>query len=128
MAARRKELRLRWSDVADLAGISYETLRIIRRGHVEGMRPLTESGIEQALKWVPGSIAEVLTGGKPTPEPEPEREPVDPAVELLREAHRIYFERYGLDAADRLIEEHIRLINAARERATSRTSDQPGIA
>lgn len=125
MEARRKELRLRWRDVADLAGISYETLRTIRRGQYEGMRPLTESGIERALKWATGSVAAVLAGGEPTPIPELQPEPVDPAVPILDELHRLDTKRYGLETADRLLEARIRVLNDVRERPKSRTSDQP---
>jgi transcriptional regulator with XRE-family HTH domain len=125
MEARRKELRLRWRDVADLAGISYETLRTIRRGQYDGMRPLTESGIEQALKWSAGSLAVILAGGNPTRLPDPEAEPVDPAVPILDELHDLDAEAYGLELADRLLEARIRLINKHREQSTSRTSEQP---
>lgn len=129
MDSRRKKLRLRWTQVARRASLSVQTLLRIRTGET-AVTDFAAEGIEQALEWPLGYVEGILASGAPPPtlEPESESKPVDPAVELLREAHRIYTERYGLDNADRLVEEHIRLINAARERAKSRTSEQPGIA
>lgn len=123
MDARRRELRLRWRDVADLAGIAYETLRTIRQGQYGGMRPLTESGIERALKWKTGSIAAILAGRKPVPITETEPEPVDPAVPVLDELHALDEEEYGLELADRLLEARVRLINRHRARTRSGSSD-----
>lgn len=136
--ARRRALGQRVRTERDLKDLSIRkaaSLAGIDRGTwtgVEEARTTPQSHkvaqMERVLGWAHGSFDRILTGDEPTPIPEPEPEPVDPAVELLREAHRIYTERYGLDNADRLVEEHIRLINAARERAKSRTSEQPGIA
>ncbi len=122
MDSRRKKLRLRWTQVARRASLSVQTLLRIRTGET-AVTDFAAEGIEQALNWPPGTIKDILATGRVS---EPElTEPADPAFELLREAHRIYEELYGLDNADRLILEHIRLINAARDR--SRTSDRPGI-
>lgn len=123
MAQRRKKLRLRWTQVARRADMSVQTLLRIRTGET-AVTDFAAEGIEQALEWPTGHIAGILgTEARPKPEPVP----TDPAFALLRQAHAVYVELYGLDNADRLIEEHIRLINAARDRAKSRTSDQPGI-
>jgi hypothetical protein len=76
--ARRKELRLRWSDVATRADVAYETLRQIRRGLRDTAERQTDSErkIERALGWAPGSIQAIRDGGEarllgPAPEPTP---------------------------------------------------------
>ena|ERR1035438_3703222 len=66
MDERRRELRLRWKDVATLAGITYEGIRAVRIGS-GGIRALTEEGIEDALQWEHGSIRSVQDGGDPVP-------------------------------------------------------------
>lgn len=83
MNARRLQLGLAWKEVAKSAGISYETLRAVRKGETTAA-PLTLRKIEQALRWAQGSISQVEQGGKPRPAPEGEapgtrtKEPSDP--------------------------------------------------
>ena len=76
MDQRRGELRLRWKDVAALAGISYEGIRAVRNGTGD-IRMLTQRGIEDALQWEYGSVRSVLDGGDPIP-----RQAGEPAAEL----------------------------------------------
>ena len=64
MDDRRLELRLRWRDVAEAGGISYEALRDVRNG-TGGIRRLTEHAIEAGLQWESGSVASILAGGEP---------------------------------------------------------------
>src|ERR1039458_9117159 len=66
MDQRRGELRLRWKDVAALAGIAYEGTRAVRTGRGD-IRALTQLGIEDALQWEHGSIRSVQDGGDPVP-------------------------------------------------------------
>src|ERR1039458_5703661 len=66
MDKRRRELRLRWRDVAVLSGITYEGIRAVRIG-TGGLRALTQLGIEDALQWEHGSIRSVQDGGDPVP-------------------------------------------------------------
>lgn len=68
MDARRRELGLRWRDVADRAGLSEETIRLLRRGaREESIRATdTEAKIEEALGWLPGSIRNIRHGLPPT--------------------------------------------------------------
>ncbi|MFF4417000.1 hypothetical protein ACFYY8_31150 [Streptosporangium sp. NPDC001559] len=66
MDGRRKELRLRWEEIAERAEISGTHLRRIRRGE-SGFTDLVEVRLEEALLWSPGSIKAVLGGGEPTP-------------------------------------------------------------
>jgi transcriptional regulator with XRE-family HTH domain len=64
MNARRLQLGMAWKEVAKAAGISYETLRAVRKGETSGA-PLTLRKLEQALRWAQGSITAVEQGGKP---------------------------------------------------------------
>lgn len=65
MDSRRRDLRLKWDEVAARAGIHRETLRQIRIGKGD-IRPLSATGIEDALQWEHGSIDRILEGGEPT--------------------------------------------------------------
>jgi transcriptional regulator with XRE-family HTH domain len=65
MDSRRRDLRLTWDEVAARAGIHRETLRQIRIGKGD-IRPLSATGIEDALQWEHGSIDGILEGGEPT--------------------------------------------------------------
>lgn len=65
MDGRRKELGLRWADVAERGGITTQTLRGIRAG-TRQPRGLTRAAIERALDWEPGSVDAILAGDKPT--------------------------------------------------------------
>lgn len=62
---RRLELRLRWADVAERAGVSEEAIRAVRRGP-GGVRDLTASGIEHALGLAEGEIRRFLDGDTDT--------------------------------------------------------------
>jgi len=61
---RRLDLRLRLRDLADVSGLSTETLRQIKAGS-GGLRPLTKRALEEALRWAPGSVDAILAGGDP---------------------------------------------------------------
>ena len=89
MDARRLSLNLEWRDLAKAAGVSYETLRALRRAG--NAAPLTKRRVEEALRWKPGSVDAVLAGGQPTPvRPEPEsRYDRDELNKLLAEMDRI---------------------------------------
>jgi hypothetical protein len=64
MDERRRFLRRTWDQVAVDASITYETIRQVRGGTGE-IRPLTKRGIEDALRWTPGSVDRILQGGAP---------------------------------------------------------------
>lgn len=66
MDDRRSELGMRWADVAEAAGVTTETLRMVRGGD-SPIRALTKRGIERALLWQTGSVDEVLAGREPRP-------------------------------------------------------------
>ncbi|MFD9952434.1 helix-turn-helix domain-containing protein [[Kitasatospora] papulosa] len=89
MNARRLELGMAWKEVARSAGISYETLRAVRKGETSGA-PLTLRKLEQALRWAQGSITRVERGGSPELAPEGEAsagvrapEPPDPRAAAI---------------------------------------------
>lgn len=69
MDERRAELRLRWRDVAELGGLSYEVIRAVRNGTGD-IRLLTQRGIEDGLKWQQGSVRAILNGDDPVPVPD----------------------------------------------------------
>lgn len=64
MEKRRLELRMKWTQVADRAGMSQAGLGAIRRGE-RSPSPLTRARIEDALLWGAGSIDAILAGGDP---------------------------------------------------------------
>ena len=68
MDQRRRDLRLTWDQVASRAGIHRETLRQIRSGTSDTIRPLSRAGLEDALEWERGSIETTLCGGVPAPD------------------------------------------------------------
>lgn len=72
MEERRQELRLRWSQVARLAGMRQENLLRIRKNRISISWEAAD-GIERALQWESGSVeAAVLHGEVPRPVAHPE--------------------------------------------------------
>lgn len=64
---RADELRLfNWTQLAEDAGVSRETLRKIRSGEVERPRRQTKRAIERVLEWRSGSIDDIAKGLPPT--------------------------------------------------------------
>lgn len=61
------ELEIPWAQFHERAGISGTYVRKVRKGGVPRLRETTAAKIERAAQWEHGSIAAVLTGGKPTP-------------------------------------------------------------
>ena len=74
MEERRRELRLRWQDVAEDGQVSLKTLHSVRVG-TGGIAALTETGIEDGLHWPRGTVARILD--------DPGFEPREPAVPVL---------------------------------------------
>lgn len=61
MERRRLELKLEWRDVAERSGLTYETLRTMRRtGRASA---LSKARAESALEWEAGGIDAILQGG-----------------------------------------------------------------
>lgn len=65
MEDRRLELNLGWREIAARSGLSYETLRALRR--TGKASALSKRRAEMALEWKAGSIDAILHGGRATP-------------------------------------------------------------
>jgi hypothetical protein len=63
MEERRLELNLEWREIAKRGGLTYETLRTLRRSGV--VSALSKRRAESGLQWAQGSIDSVLAGGNP---------------------------------------------------------------
>lgn len=66
MNTRRADLGMTWREVAERGELTTETLRQVRSGDSD-IRELTKRGIERALKWMPGSIDNILGGDEALP-------------------------------------------------------------
>ena len=78
--SRITELGLEYTEVAQRAGFSVETLSKIRGGRVN-IKPITYSKLERALLWTHGSVSAVRVGGEPVPIEAPtEQAPPEPAA------------------------------------------------
>lgn len=64
MDDRRRQLRLKWSHVAQRAGMSAENLRVIRNGTINITVDAADR-IEDALEWARGSIKDIVLHGTP---------------------------------------------------------------
>jgi hypothetical protein len=106
MEERRKDLRLRWQDVAERSGLSLKTLHSVRSSD-RRVAELTKTGIEDGLRWEHGSVDLILSGGSPapasvvaeeTPAAPPDR-PVPPIAmdKELEQAAAPYIGRFGPD-------------------------------
>ncbi|NUP19028.1 MAG: helix-turn-helix transcriptional regulator [Streptomyces sp.] len=91
MDRRRQALGLTWRQLAEQAGISYETLRAIRKGEQAGS-DLTRRGLERALLWETGGFETAEAGREPVvaadaPSDEtaeaPTATPTDPQVQAI---------------------------------------------
>ncbi|MFI7630248.1 hypothetical protein [Microbispora rosea] len=70
MDERREKLGLDWNDVIAGSGLTKTGLHHVRFEN-RTMRASTKRGIENALRWEPGSIDSILDGGDPVELPEP---------------------------------------------------------
>lgn len=86
MDQRRQELRLRWAQVAELAGMTTPNLLRIRKGQISISWGAADR-IEDALHWERGSVeAAVLMGIKPQPRTSPSDEPSPRSQQLATES------------------------------------------
>lgn len=116
MDRRRRDLRLKWDEVAARAGIHRETLRQIRIGNGD-IRPLSATGIEDALEWEHGSIDTVLDGGEPTPlggRPAPEPTVAEPTIAQL--ADQLAEEKRLRTDLEQRFEDYLRQQDTERQR------------
>lgn len=80
MEARRKELRIRWTEVARRAGMSPQNLLRIRKGLI-AVSWEAAKGIDYAMEWAAGSVESFVERGE-----EPRRSTGARPVEPPREA------------------------------------------
>ena len=102
MDARRKTLRLRWNAVADRAGMSPQNLLRIRTGAI-ALTDFAVVGLEQALEWPSGHIADLLAED---PASEPDLDERQTAI--LREKFEEWRREYGRKRALAMIDEVLR--------------------
>lgn len=69
VVARRGELGLTQTDVADRGGPSDATLRKLERGETNRPDIVTLTNLERALEWTKGSASRAFQGGDPEPLP-----------------------------------------------------------
>jgi uncharacterized protein YukE len=74
MSARAAELGMGWEQLAETAGLHYETIRALRTGDSRG-RPTTRRAVSVALRWTPRSVDNILAGGTPEDAPPSESAP-----------------------------------------------------
>lgn len=103
MNARRVDLGLEWREVAAVAGIRTETLRVVRKG-ANPPSDLTKRGIETALRWMPGSMDAIADGGEPTPVEKQTEQAVSPAAAEQAEAVARLLATYPPDVQKRALE------------------------
>lgn len=60
MTLRRKKIRKKWTDIADQAGMKYQSLHRLRTNPQVGLTDLAAAGIEDAMNWSRGTIAAVM--------------------------------------------------------------------
>lgn len=58
---RRTHIGLRQTEIIAAAGVSIATWRLIERGAATSFRGLTLAGVEKALEWPRGTIAEIVS-------------------------------------------------------------------
>lgn len=84
VVARRIQLGHRTREaLAAASGLSHRTLSYIEQGSTRTYNPGTIAQLEHALRWLPGSVAAILDGGDPTPEPEPQHDLPEPLARLV---------------------------------------------
>lgn len=68
---RRNHLRMTQEEVKAAGGPSTATMRLIEGALQDSYRDVILGRLEDALRWEPGSVAAILSGGDPTPRTEP---------------------------------------------------------
>lgn len=59
---RRTELNMTQADLAAAAGISLATIQAIEAARAGSPRPRTAAGLERGLKWITGSVVDLMAG------------------------------------------------------------------
>lgn len=62
MTLRRKVIRKKWTDIAEQAGMKYQSLHRLRTNAEVGLTDLAVVGIEDAMNWSRGTLGAVMDG------------------------------------------------------------------
>lgn len=89
MNERRRQLRMKWTEIARRAGMTPQNLLRIRNGEISVTDDAAD-GLDHALQWERDSVHEILAGRKPVPLdiPRPsrrQRAPLDPLTSTPEE-------------------------------------------
>ena len=120
MDDQRNELGLLWEDVAELSGLSRQTIYDIRKGKTDyrRMRSRTKHRLELALQWKRGSIDEVHANGTPPPRAAPSAarslEAVEPSsdADLIFEGFRQLFRTHSVRMTPRHLRQFLADVDA----------------
>jgi len=110
---RRRQLRLRWNQVVQRAGMSAQNLRLIRQG-VIGVTVDAADRIEDALEWARGSITGFLDDGTP-PQPRDEQPAVTAGgtdADLIFEGFRSLFRKHRMTMTPRHLRQFLADVDA----------------
>lgn len=109
MEERRDLLGKRWRAVAADGGISYETVRAVRKGTGDIPAP-TRRALERGLNWPVGHIDEILMGHE-----RPVEQPTDVDEELLAHFHGQRRKFIRNNASPELIHAYIAAVDSMQE-------------
>lgn len=100
----RRKLRLSKEEAARRAGVNVKTWTSVEDG--KAVRDVTYAGVEDALEWQRGSVADVLDGNDPTVIERAEPEVTDAVAELARllDVVRLQFGDIVFDEANKIVE------------------------
>lgn len=104
---RRKDLRLSKEEASRRARVNVKTWSSVEMGKV--VRDVVYPGVEDALSWARGSVADALDGNDPTVVEPQEPEVTDEATELAR-----LLDVVRLKFGDIVYDEAIRVVDRAR--------------
>lgn len=139
MTLRRSKIRKKWAEIAELAGMKYQSLHRLRTNPEIGITDLAAAGVEDAMEWNRGTVAAIMTG-KVTPEQaadlprvnsspaHPGRTLIDPIASPMEEINAFIADVRGVegdDVADELWESivKVRALAAHRRRHTVTSGD-----
>lgn len=108
MNHRRRELRIKWTEVARRAGMSVQNVLRIRKGQISISEDAAD-GVEDALQWARGSVQRVIQEGAPPIPVAPvagstQGAPLSPEATQLFEDIEKLFKAWGLPMTPRMLE------------------------
>lgn len=115
MDARRTELRLRWTQVAQRAGMTPRNLERIRKGET-AITPFTAVAIERALEWAEGGVEAALAGAEPMLAGSAESE-LSAELSAAWEDFKVRSKSRGAESALKVLRKDLDRIESEHERA-----------